>query len=126
MSDLQGPTADYDAHLQQGRFVVQRCAACRRHIFTPRVLCPHCGDDRLGWVEPSGRGVVYAVTVVERSAEKGGPFNVVLVDLEEGVRLMSRIVDLPHGEVSIGMLVMAGVVPAGKGNQLVFRPIARD
>lgn len=117
----QGPTAYYEDSLRQGRFVIQRCTACRKHVFYPRVLCPHCGSDQLEWVQPSGLGEVHAVTVVERSAAKGGPYNVVLVDLEEGVRLMSRVDGVDAQAVAIGMRVRTHLAPIEGGHQLVFR-----
>ena len=67
---------------------MQRCAACARHVFYPRLACSHCGSVDLHWQAPSGRGTVYAVSVVNRSAEKGGPYNVVLVDLAEGAETL--------------------------------------
>jgi len=126
MSQMQGPNAYYEASLRQGRFLIQQCASCRRHVFYPRVVCPHCGHNTLDWVEPSGGGTIYAVTIVERSAPKGGPYNVVLVDLDEGVRLMSRIEGCDNHQVSIGMRVVAGLIPVDGGHQVVFRPETRS
>jgi uncharacterized OB-fold protein len=117
-----GPTRQYEEHLRQGDFLIQRCSACERHVFYPRVLCPHCGQERLQWVRPAGGGTVHAVTVVARSADKGGPYNVVLVDLDEGVRLMSRVDGLPPEGVHIGLRVSAACVPFNETHQVVFRP----
>ena len=62
-------------------------------------------DTAMAWVEPSGRGIVHAVSIVNRSADKGGPYNVVLVDLEEGPRMMSRVDGMAHDAVRIGLPV---------------------
>jgi hypothetical protein len=109
MSPPSGPEKRYLEALAAGRFEIQKCAACGKHVFYPRVLCPHCGSDRLGWVTPSGRGSVYSTTVVRRKSADGGDYNVCLVDLAEGVRMMSRVVSLPPDGVKIGMAVKARI-----------------
>lgn len=109
MSPPSGPEKRYLDALAQGRFEIQRCDACAKHVFYPRVLCPHCGSTRLGWVAPSGRGTVYSTTVVRRKPADGGDYNVCLVDLDEGVRMMSRVVAIPPQDVRIGMAVQARI-----------------
>lgn len=94
-------------HLAQGRFLIQRCADCERHVFHPREICPHCGGDALAWVAPGGRATVYSCTTVARKAEAGGDYNVSLLDLDEGVRMMSNVVGMPPDQVRIGMAVQA-------------------
>jgi len=118
-----GPDAQFAAALAQGRFQIQHCTACGQHVFYPRALCPHCGSAQLDWVEPSGVGCVYSSTTVRRKPESGGDYNVALVDLAEGPRLMSRIDGVPPDQVRIGMRVQARVIddPA-KGKLLVFIP----
>jgi len=109
MSPPSGPEKQYLDKLADGRFEIQRCAACGKHVFYPRVLCPHCGSDRLGWVAPSGRGTVYSTTIVRRKPADGGDYNIVLVDLEEGVRLLSRVAGIAPEQVKIGMAVRARI-----------------
>ena len=109
MSPPSGPEKRFFEVLAGGRFEIQRCAACAKHVFYPRVVCPHCGSDRLAWVAPSGRGTVYSTTVVRRKPADGGDYNVCLVDLAEGVRLMSRVVSVPPEAVQIGMPVRARI-----------------
>lgn len=104
-----GPEKQYLDQLAAGRFEIQQCAACGKHVFYPRVLCPHCGADRLDWVVPSGRGTVYSTTIVRRKPADGGDYNIVLVDLAEGVRLMSRVAGVAPGQVKIGMAVSARI-----------------
>jgi uncharacterized protein len=99
-----GPPAEiYRRYLESGSLGFQRCAGCGAAIFYPRVLCPVCGGAELAWETSSGRGAVYATTAVyRRDAE---PYNVVLVDLEEGFRMMSRVKDVPAEEVEVGARV---------------------
>ena len=104
-----GPEQTYKDKLAQGSFELQKCAACAKHVFYPRVLCPHCGSERLDWVAASGAGVVYSTTVVRRKPEAGGDYNVALIDLAEGQRMMSRVVEVEPAGVKIGMKVKARV-----------------
>jgi uncharacterized protein len=97
------PGRVYDQHLQEGRLSFQRCGACERAVFFPRVICPHCGADALDWEPSTGRGRIYASTTVYARGEK--PYNVALVDMDEGVRLMTRVVGIPPDDVRIGMAV---------------------
>ena len=107
MSPPSGPEKQYRDKLAAGRFEIQRCAGCSKHVFYPRVLCPHCGGERLDWVAPSGRGTVYSTTIVRRKPADGGDYNVCLVDLAEGPRMLSRVVTIPPEHVKIGMTVAA-------------------
>ena len=104
-----GVQAHLQAELDQGRFLIQHCSDCQKHVYFPRELCPHCGAAPLNWVAPNGHGTVYAVTTVRRKPDAGGDHNVCLVDLDEGVRLMSRVDGLPPEAVHIGLRVKARV-----------------
>ena len=105
-----GPAAAYQAFLDAGEFRLQRSRSSGRFVFEPRVVEPYTGADDLEWTSVSGRGVVYATTVV-RPRAPAVPYNVVLVDLEEGVRMMSVVTNLPPEGVSIGQPVQARIAP---------------
>ena len=117
-NDPRGAEARYQAQLNEGRFLIQRCDGCTKHVFYPRVVCPHCGGSSLAWVDPKGTGAVYSTTTVRRKPEAGGDYDVSLIDLDEGVRMMSRVEDVPPAQVKIGMRVRAKVVD-NKGTGLV-------
>ncbi|MVW70128.1 Zn-ribbon domain-containing OB-fold protein [Bordetella sp. 15P40C-2] len=102
-----GADQQYRQALAQGVFQIQHCAACDRAVFYPRMICPHCGATQLRWARASGRGTVYSTTVVRRKADAGGDYNVALIDLEEGVRMMSRVEGIAPDAVRIGMAVQA-------------------
>jgi len=110
----------YRTQLDQGNFLIQRCTACERSNFYPRMICPHCGSDALTWYAPSGKGEVYSTTVVRRKPESGGDYNVALIDLAEGVRLMSRVEGIAPDAVEIGMKVKANVIDDDGSKLLVF------
>jgi uncharacterized protein len=116
-----------------GRLLVQWCTACDRGIFYPRVLCPFCGPGGEGgpleWREASGRATVHAVAVEHRPEAAGAtfadgePYCIALVDLEEGVRMMTNVVGCPPDEVHSGMAVTVTWEPLSDGRQLaLFRP----
>ncbi|HSW06810.1 Zn-ribbon domain-containing OB-fold protein [Aquabacterium sp.] len=110
----------YQAALNEGRWLIQHCTACQHAVFYPRELCPHCGAPALRWVAPSGLGTVYAVTTVRRKPDAGGDLNVTLIDLDEGVRLMSRVEGLASDAVRIGMRVRSRVTQQDGAGLVVF------
>jgi uncharacterized OB-fold protein len=107
----ESPSGVYRRHLESGVLGFQRCASCGAAIFYPRVICPFCGMPDLTWETSSGHGVVYATTAVYR--REGDPYNVVLVDLEEGFGIMSRVDGAPAGDVEVGARVPLRVDHAG-------------
>jgi uncharacterized OB-fold protein len=118
-----GAEAAYFKALNEGRFMIQRCGECSHYIFHPRQFCPHCDSEQLQWVAPKGTGTVYSITTIRRKAEAGGDYNISLIDLDEGVRVLSRVEGVPAAEVRIGMPVSAEVMRRQDNALLVFRPI---
>lgn len=110
--------------------VIQRCLSCGAWIWCPRPDCAECGGERLEWSPVSGRGKVYSFTIIRevvgrgaRGFEKEIPYVVAWIDLEEGPRLVSRVVGCPIEKVEIGMAVEALFEEAGPGIFLPkFRP----
>ncbi len=82
---------------KQGKLLLQYCDACRHYQFYPRLYCMHCGAASVSWVEASGRGTIYSFTVIRqnKSAEfrERVPYNVAIIQLEEGPRMMSEVVE---------------------------------
>ena len=118
-----GVLAQHQAQLAQGQFHIQKCQTCHQHIYFPRELCPHCGSDDVAFVTPSGQGTVYAVTTVRRKAAEGGDYNVSLVDLDEGPRLMSRVSNRVPEAVQIGLRVQAHVVVTDGQGVVLFNAL---
>ncbi|MEC7291580.1 MAG: OB-fold domain-containing protein, partial [Pseudomonadota bacterium] len=87
-----GPDAEFWQHLNAGTFMIQRSRTSGEHVFYPRMRAPGSGADDLEWVEASGDGEVYAVTIIPRKPERGGTYNIAIVELAEGPRMMTRIV----------------------------------
>jgi uncharacterized OB-fold protein len=117
-----GPEAQFRAFLKTGKFMIQRSKSTGRHVFYPRLAAPDSGETDLTWVEASGDGTVYSTTVVRNRPEKGGVFNVALIDLAEGPRMMSRVVDIEPTAVEIGMKVRVRVGELDGVPQILFTP----
>ena len=112
MAPSEAPAVTYRRHLENGKLGYQRCADCSAAVFYPRVLCPICGSGALAWRESAGRGTVYATTAIY--SRDRDPRNVVLVDLDEGFRTMSRIEGVPAEEVEVGARVRFEVRRGGE------------
>jgi len=115
------PEEDFFRFLGEGRFMLQRSRESGRFIFYPRVAEPLTGSTDLEWVEASGRGTVYSTTVVRQKPPTPN-YNVALIDLEEGPRLMSRVDGVAPETVRIGMSVKAKIIRENERPLLVFEP----
>ena len=109
MTARQSPLAQYEAFLMRGELAYQ-VDAQGRPVFFPRVLAPSGREGPLAWRVSSGLGTVYATTYVTPRGEPA--YNVALIDMDEGYRLMSRVEGVPADQVRIGMRVKARVRPA--------------
>ena len=103
-----------------GQLVLPRCDACARHIWYPRSWCPVCGNETVAWVEVSGRGTVYACTVLHRAKgpwAEAAPFVVAYVELEEGPRILTNIISDDPTAVRVGDPVRATFVPVDASHE---------
>lgn len=119
-----GAEQRYFSALAAGRFEIQYCSDCGRHVFHPRQWCPQCGSKALTWVQPKGTGTVYSTTTVRLNP--GTPYNVALIDLDEGVRMMSRVDVIAPEDVRIGMRVSAEIVEQNKKPIVVFKAVGES
>lgn len=94
----------------EGRLMLRACSNCGSPMFYPRIFCPSCGSDRLEWLQASGAGTVYAFSIVHRAPDQTFrarvPYVIGLVDLDEGPRMMTNIINCRVEAVRIGMRVM--------------------
>ena len=105
---------DYEAPFwtgaKAGKLLIQECEDCGKRQFYPRLVCVHCQSRKVRWIECSGRGTIYSFTIVERPPSQWAhlaPYALIVVDLEEGARITSRIVESPVSQVKIGSPVTA-------------------
>lgn len=102
-------TAPYWAAARKHEFKLPRCRLCSRYVFPPKPICPACGEASLEWQEVSGRGTVFAFTIM-RDNFMGGfepPYSVAEVELEEqpGLFVVANIVGCEISAVRNGMPV---------------------
>jgi uncharacterized OB-fold protein len=112
---------------REERLLVQWCTACDAPISYPRELCPGCLGADLEWRPSAGTGTVYAASVQHRPATgqmaDRVPYVVVLVDLDDGIRLMSNVVGCDPSDVAPGMRVAVTWEALSDGRKLpLFRP----
>ena len=117
---MTSPEAHWRAMLAEGQIVLQRTSDGRA-IFPPRVAAPGSGDDALEWFTAKGTGQVYSFSWVQQRAPKE-PYNVALIDLDDGVRLMSRVENVTPDTLQIGLRVEVFIDQAGEAPLLLFRP----
>jgi len=96
----------YDA-CARGELILQHCQHCSHVLFYPRTHCDACQSEQLVWQGASGAGVIASYTVVRRgvSADFEAPYVIALVDLVEGPRMMSQIVDVDFDALAVGLSV---------------------
>ena len=122
MQDAIGPDQFFQRALAEGEILLPKCDDCGAYHFFPRVLCPHCHGSAISWKQAGGKGRVYTTTVVRRKPERGGDYNVCVIELDEGVRMMSRVEGIAPGEVVIDMPVTAFVGEAEGVPAVLFKP----
>jgi uncharacterized OB-fold protein len=109
--------------VKEGKLLLQYCPDCARYQFYPRPVCTACLGSDLEWREAQGTGAVYSFTVVHRAPSQefqDTPYIVALVDLQEGVRMMSNIVGADPKAIHIGTSVKVRFEKRGDASVPVF------
>ena len=96
----------YWSQAEEGQLVIQFCGRCQDTYFPPRVACPHCLEE-LEWINASGNGTVYSYGIVHRPSQpsvfnEDVPFVLGVIELEEGCRIVSHIIECEPKDVEIG------------------------
>jgi uncharacterized OB-fold protein len=88
-------TAPFWEGARRNRLLIQRCRSCGRHQFYPRPFCIRCNAGQMDWVEAKGTGAVYSMSTVHvpPSPDFEAPYVVAIVELDEGPKLMTNIVN---------------------------------
>lgn len=89
----------------RGELLIGRCQACEAAHFYPRVLCPFCFSDRTDWVPARGTGTVYTYSTMHRGVP--APYTIAYVTLDEGVTVLTNLVDCDPAAIRIGQRVKA-------------------
>jgi uncharacterized OB-fold protein len=114
MSDYLKPLPEADPvslpywdSLKAHALQLQRCGGCGRFIFYPRGICPHCFSTELSWERVAGRGTIHSYTIIHRHWQPGFaaevPYVVALVELDEGLRLVSNLLDVAPDPTQIAI-----------------------
>jgi uncharacterized OB-fold protein len=112
-------TAYWDA-AAKGELLIKKCLACGEVHFYPRALCPFCFSERTEWQAASGRGTIYSYSIMRRAPV---PYIIAYVTLEEGVTMMTNIVDCDLAAIRIGQKVRVVWKPSDGGPPVpVFTP----
>jgi hypothetical protein len=115
LPSIVGETRPYWESCRQGQLLIQKCDGCGEYQFYPRGICANCWSGEIKWVKASGKGTVWTFTVTYQNRTPGfdaGPYVLALVELEEGVRMFSNIVECNPRDVRIGMPVQVTFVKA--------------
>ena len=98
------PYGVYVDYLRKGVLAYQYSTEADRAVFYPRVRCPYSGKECLEWRISQGKGTVYSTSIVY--PRKGDPYNVALIDLDEGFRMMSKVISVAPDAIEIGQRVV--------------------
>ncbi len=109
LPELEGHAGDFYGFCKQRELRFQRCTECRAWRHVPREMCAECGSTAWEWARSSGCGTVFTWTVVGRALhpafQEDTPYAPTVVEMDEGVRLLSQVVDCPPDDLEIGMPV---------------------
>ncbi|RII11793.1 hypothetical protein DSC45_28175 [Streptomyces sp. YIM 130001] len=129
--DLPEPDAFTRAYWDaatEGRLLLRRCRACDRAHHYPREFCPHCWSDEVDWEPASGRATLYTWSTVHRNDlppfAARTPYVAAVVDLAEGPRMMTEIVEVPATALRTGMALTLTFRHEESFAIPVFRPAA--
>lgn len=93
------------------KLVLPRCNACETAFFYPREVCPECLSGDLSWVDSAGKGQVYSFTVIEQPVDREFlgdiPYIYAIIQLDEGPRMISNVVECAIEDVRVDMPVTA-------------------
>ena len=112
LEPLPAPSLDDKPHwegLRRHEFLIQKCNACGALQHPARPMCSSCLSQDPGWQKASGRGTVYSYTIILQATHPVWrdrvPYNVVVVELEEDVRVVSNLIGTPNEEIRVGLPV---------------------
>lgn len=106
---MEGLARQFYEWCGRGELRFQRCVACKAWRHPPREMCPDCGSWEWEWVQSTGRGRVFSWTVATRALhpafKEDLPYAAVVIEMDEGVRMVSRVVDCLPDELTVDMPV---------------------
>lgn len=113
----KSPLAVYREYGEKGELAYQICTDDDQVVFFPRAVAPGSASPNLEWRVSKGLGTVYATTTL--FPRNKDPYDVSMIDLDEGFRMMSRVESIDPMDVKIGMRVKVRMIP-GTDEQPVY------
>ncbi len=110
-------TKDFWDATAEGKLLIKKCLDCGEFHYYPRSICPFCMSDNTQWYESDGKGTLYTYSVF-RAIEI--PYCIAYVTLDEGVSMMTKIIDVDFDDIQIGMPLKVSFVDTGEGCALPF------
>ena len=104
---------------REGKLLIKRCLDCNELHYYPRALCPFCASARTEWLAAQGRGTIYSFSVMRRTQP---PYAIAYVRLEEGVTVLTNLVDCDFDRLRIGDAVRVVFQPKGEEIIPMFTP----
>ena len=127
LPSIVGETKPYWDSCKRGELVIQKCDDCQEYQFYPRGICAHCWSNDIKWIKATGKGTVWSYTITHQNRTLGFaqdvPYVLALVQLDEGVKMFTNIVECDPNIVTIGMPVEVTFIQAN--NQIsvpYFKP----
>ena len=115
----EGDTVAFWEAAREERLLIRHCTSCGVYSYYPRPFCPTCWSEEIEWFEASGRGTLYTWSVIHSNDmppfNERIPYVAAIVDLAEGPRMMTNVVECPFEQLTIGMAL-----------RVVFRPISDE
>ena len=109
LPEILPETEEYWKAARRHELFLQRCKSCRQIIYYPRIMCYRCMSEDLEWFKATGYGKVYSYTIIRQVAHKAFeadvPYVYAIIDLDDGARMISNIVNIEPAKVKIGMRV---------------------
>jgi hypothetical protein len=113
---------EFWAGTNAGKLLVKHCSACNKPHWYPRPQCPFCMSDKTVWKESAGTGTIYTFSVSRRVGPV--PYVIAYVRLDDGVTMMSNIVDCDLEAIRIGDRVKVAMKPSADGTMVpMFTPL---
>jgi uncharacterized OB-fold protein len=105
----------------EGRLLIKRCRACGEVHHYPRDICPHCLSEHTEWLEASGQGTVYSFSTMGQGE---AAYTLAYITLDEGITMMSNLVDCAPADLAIGQRVRVVFQPSDGGHRVpMFTPL---
>jgi uncharacterized OB-fold protein len=111
----EGDTIEFWEAAKEERLLIKHCLDCDAYSYYPRPFCPKCWSEQVEWYQASGEGTLYTWSVIYNNDQPPWrdrvPYVAAIVDLAEGPRMMTNVVDCPFEDLRVGMPLMVSFQP---------------